>query len=123
MKKTLAVLALVSLAGTFALAQEATLGTPVARAAEAKSTVRDFSASATSVTIEVSIQDASNNEIRVQSFSIPDAAHPSATVVGFLTAIGTIRATETGGVMRKANFRILGFLFDNGFLPGSTLAP
>jgi len=47
----------------------------------------------------------------------------SASISGLVTAIDTVRATETGGVLRRLNFRILGYLFDQGYLPGVTLAP
>lgn len=105
------------------MAQDASLSAPVARNSEAKMTVRSFCASQSAVGIEVSVQDAGNAEIRVQGYTVPDAAHPSATVAGFFTAIGTTRGGETGGVLRRANFRILGFLTDNGYLPASTLNP
>lgn len=118
-----------SLALAFALlaplvpAQEATLTTPVTRTSEAKQTVRTLNITQAQATIEVSIQDSSNAEIRVATYVVPDAARPTATVAGVLTALDTARSGETGGAMRRANFRILGFLQDNGYLPAATLVP
>lgn len=102
---------------------EATLNSPVSRASEAKYVVRTLGISQTQASIEVSVQDSSNNEIRVQAFTCPDAAHPSATVAALFTALDTVRATESGGILARANFRILGFLFDNGYFPAATLVP
>lgn len=122
MKKALLSLAVLMLAGS-ALAQEATLNTPVPRASEAKLVVREMNITQTMVTIVADVRDASNNDIRTQAFTVPDSRFPSATVAGVFTALDTVRASKTGGVLRRANFRILGFLFDNGYLSGVTLVP
>jgi hypothetical protein len=108
-------------------AQDATLTAPVARASEAKYKIKTFNVVAAVgqnvVQVELSVQDASNNEIRSFFVAIPDSAHPSATFAGLVTAMMTIRATETGIDPRKMSFRILGYLFDNGYLPAATLTP
>jgi hypothetical protein len=126
MRKLIAGLALLSALGGTAFAQDATLSSPVARSSEAKYKIRSFNAvtiGTNSVQIDVSVQDASNNEIRVASFTVPDAAHPGATFTGLITAMMTVRATETGVDPRKMAFRVLGYLFDNGYLGGTSLNP
>lgn len=102
---------------------EATLSSPVARTSEAKYVVRSLNITQFVSGIEVSVQDSGNTEIRVQSFTCPDATHAGATVAALFTALDTVRATEAGGVLARANFRILGFLFDQGYLPAVTLVP
>lgn len=123
--RKLFILAVLVLAALPAAAQEATLNAPVARNSEAKQTVSQLTiiASPAQVNVEVSVKDASNVEIRRQTYVIPDAAHPGATVGGFVTALINVRATETGSDPRKANFRVLGYLSDQGYLPGVTLVP
>lgn len=93
---------------------EVTLGT--------KLRVKDFSASQIQVIVNVTVTNPSLIPDNVQSFTIPDSAYPTATVVGFLIAIGTARQGEVGGALRIANYRILGYLFDNGYMAG-TLTP
>lgn len=104
---------------------EATLNSPVPRTSEAKYALRvvvlDFANNAGH--IEALVQDATNAEIRRVSYHVPDAAFPSATWPGLLSALGTARSGETGGAERRGNFRILGFLSDNGYLSGVTLVP
>lgn len=112
----------------YAFAQEASLTSPVARTSEAKYKIRSFvvvnpPGGTASAAIDVSVQDSSNNEIRVASFSIPDSTHPGATVGGLVTAMMTVRATETGTDARKMQFRVLGYFFDQGYFPVSSLAP
>lgn len=107
-------------------AQEAGLTSPVARTSEAKFKIRSFNATVTgtnSVSVDVSIQDSGNAEIRVVAFTVPDSTHPGATFAGMASAMVTVRATETGGDARKLAFRILGYLADNGYFPASTLTP
>lgn len=108
-----------------ASAQEATLNSPVARPSEAKLTVKRLDLTATQAIISISVQTAASEEVRYYNLVVPDPAPStqSATVVGLVTAIDTVRATETGGVLRRLNFRILGYLLDQGYLPGVTLAP
>jgi hypothetical protein len=73
----------------------------------------------------VSVQDTGSNEIRYFNMVIPDGSVPSATVSGFVSALITVRATETGTDVRKANFRALGYFKDQGFaaLSTATLVP
>lgn len=73
--------------------------------------------------MEVAYQDASGNDTRTTVFTIPSASAPGATVVGLITAMMTTRATETGSNVRKLNFRVLGYLADQGLLTGVTLVP
>lgn len=104
-------------------AQEAALTVPVTREAEAKYTMKRISIEASEAYFFVSVRDSSGVEIREQVFRVPDAPYPSATIAGIFTALDTARASETGGVLRRANFRLLGFLLDNGYLPPVTLVP
>jgi hypothetical protein len=123
MRRFLAIAAvLVALAVPLAVAQEATINAPAARPAEAKYTVEVIQMTASDWYVLVSVKDASNNEIRKAAFG-DDPAHPTATVSALLTAIDTVRTSETGTVLRRANFRILGFLVDQGYLVGVTLVP
>jgi hypothetical protein len=112
--------------GAYALAQQATLSTPVTRASEDNLRVETYFATRDSGgrwEVQVSVRDSSGNEIRRVNHSGPDAAHSGATALAFVTAQMTIRASETGGNARKMDFRILGFLLDNGYLSGVTLVP
>lgn len=107
-------------------AQEAGLTSPVARSSEAKYKIRSFNAvtvGTNTVQVDISVQDASGNEIRVFGATVPDSAHPTATFGGMATAMITVRASETGTDARKLAFRILGYLADNGYFPAATLTP
>lgn len=102
---------------------DATLNTPISRSSETKYVVRSFQGTPLFWGIECSIQDAGSTETRVVAFSIDPVGHPAATVVAFLTAIGTTRVNESGTVLNRANFRLLGFLLDTGYLTSVTLNP
>ena len=108
-------------------AQEATLATPIPRASCSKYKVERFDVSTTPVNIFIRLQcrDSGNAEVpgHHKAFSLPDDAFPAATVVSFLTALDTVRATETGNIGRKMEFRIVGYLSDQGMLTGVTLVP
>lgn len=128
MKKLIPLFILALLVSPLVAAQEAGLTTPVTRTSEAKYKIRGFSVTnppsgAAGASIEISVQDSSNSEIRVVGFQIPDAAHASATVPALITAMMTVRATETGSDSRKMQFRVLGYFSDQGYLPTSTLVP
>ena len=73
--------------------------------------------------VHVEAQDSSNNPISRQRFDIPDANIAGSSFVNFETARGTTRASETGGTLRRLNFRVLGYLVDTGYLSGVTLVP
>lgn len=123
--RKLLILALLFIA-QIAYAQEAGLTVPVSRSSEAKFKIRSFSATVTgtnTISVDVSVQDSGNSEIRVAAFTVPDATHPGATFAGMATAMVTVRATETGGDARKLAFRILGYLADNGYFPANSLTP
>jgi hypothetical protein len=111
------------LLATTGLAQEATLNIPVTRPSEAKLGVKEVNIRQTQVVVSLSVQASTNDEIRYYNVAIPDITFPSATVVGFITAIGTTRPTETGTALRRFQFRVLGYLSDNGYLSGVTLVP
>lgn len=120
MKRILSLLIL-SLAG-LAPAQEAPLTSSVAKPIT-KYVTSSFSMDAAQASIVVDQKDAGGNTLSTVSFLVPDSAHPTATLANFVTAFTTARGGETGGVLRRLNFRILGYLFDQGYLPAATLNP
>lgn len=128
MKRTILSL-LVLVSASLASAQQATLNTPVTRTAEDNYKVGELNirsnagAQTAQVLLTVSVQDSASNEIRRFNVVIPDPAHPTATVAGFVSALINTRATETGSDPRKANFRVLGYFSDQGYFPGVTLVP
>jgi hypothetical protein len=107
-------------------AQEASLNTPLARPAEAKYVLSNtyINFAANTAVIAFDVKDAGGT-ITIRSFSVnvPASAQPSATFANFLVAIGTARVGEVGGAERRANFRIIGYLLDNGYIAGVTLVP
>lgn len=114
MRKLILIL-LLAFAGS-ASAQEATLNAPVAHPAEAKYTVKEVVLTAAQVIVSIQVKGSGNEDIRYFNVVDPDTA-------AFFTALDTVRPTETGGVLRRANFRILGRLLDAGIISGVTLVP
>ena len=110
------VLLFLILLAPWASAQEATLTSPVARPSEAKYKMQRVVLEAGEAYLTVSVQDSSNEEIRSITYRTVDVA-------GVFAAIDTVRSGETGGVLRRANFRLLGFLLDEGYLPPVSLVP
>lgn len=106
-------------------AQQATVTSPVARSAETKHIFVDFAFKRDCVctTIVTEYQDAGGNATRQVRYDVPDPNFPSATLQGLAGAMISVRATETGTNLRKLQFRVLGYLADNGYLAGETLAP
>lgn len=127
MRKLLAIVAvLITLAAVHASAQQATFSAPITRPAE--DNLRAESLYLTRDAggrweIQVSVRDSAGVEIRRLSYSGPDAAHPGATVLALITAYATPRAGETGGLARRLDFRLLGFLADQGYVSAVTLVP
>lgn len=123
----LVLIAILAVRATFA--QQATLNTPISRSSEDNYKVAELNirsgagGQSPQVLLTVSVQDSSGNEIRRFNMAIPDSTHSGATVAGFISALITVRATETGTDVRKANFRTLGYFSDQGYLSGVTLAP
>lgn len=99
-------------------AQQVTLNTPVLRNAEDHYQVAELNirsgvgVQSPQVLMTISVQDLGGAEIRRFNVEIPRPALPSATVAGFVSALITVRATETGSDARKANFRALGYFKD-----------
>ena len=120
-------LSLLVLTAVSASAQEATLSSPVAQPSEAKLVLQRFDCNFVSnqCVISLNVMDSGKTAtIRYFNLVVPDPAHPTATFAGILGAAGTTRATETGGAERRANFRVIGYLFDQGYLPQvSSVAP
>jgi hypothetical protein len=107
-------------------AQQATLNTPVVRnpehnlRAETLYITRDLGGR---WEVQVSVRDSAGEEIRRVVYSGPDAAHPGATALAIATAYTTARAGETGTLPRRLDFRLLGFLSDQGYIANVTLVP
>ena len=108
-----------------AFAQDASLNTPVTRPSETKLAVKEINIRPSQVVVSLNVQTAVGEDVRYYNVEIPDSspATQTATVVGFVTAIGTSRSGETGSALRRFQFRCLGYLFDTGYLPGVTLQP
>lgn len=127
MRRILAVASLlIALGGGVALAQQATLNTPVTRAAEDNLRAETLYISRDlggRWEVQVSVRDNSGNEIRRVVYNGPDAAHPTATALAIATAYTTARSGETGALPRRLDFRLLGFLVDQGYISGVTLVP
>lgn len=119
MKKFLPILVLLC---ATASAQDITLTVPISKTIT-KYVTSSYSMDAAQASIVVDQKDAGGVTLSTVSFLIPDADHPGATLNGFVTAFTSARSGETGGVLRRLNFRILGYLFDQGYLPASTLKP
>lgn len=75
-------------------------------------------------TVIVELQDASSNTLSETAYQVPaNLDAPGTEFLDLLTAMETVRATETGNAGRKMNFRVLGYLADAGRLPAATLVP
>ena len=124
MKRIIPSILLLAFAG-LASAQEITLNTPVTRTSEGKYTLNRFDCNFVTNTcvITLDVKDSGNNFIRYFNVVVPDPAHPSATFTGMLNAAGTARASETGAAERRADFRIRGYLVDQGYFTAVTLIP
>jgi hypothetical protein len=122
--KLLLAFSLVSICG-LASAQDASLNTPVVRGSETKLAIKEINIRQTQVVVSLNVQTAAYEDVRYYNVVIPDPAPATATstVVGFVTAIGTARSGETGGALRRFQFRALGYLVDTGYLPDVTLVP
>ena len=123
MRKLISLLLVAYLGSVVLFAQDATLTSPIT---QTKLKVRSFvvvnpPAGTASANIELSSQDAGNNEVAQIARTIPGCG--TATVPGLVTAMMTVRATETGTDTRKMQFRVIGYLSDQGCLPASTLNP
>lgn len=119
-------MAFVFVATTTVGAQELTLTTPVTYPSETKYRIRKIFQDATSAlvqtTIEISAQSSGGAEIRYFNVSIPSPACGSATSATLETASTTARAGEPAGALARAQYRILGYLSDNGCgFPAHTL--
>lgn len=112
--------------GAYVYAQQATLNAPVARPsednlrAETLYISRDLGGR---WEVQVSVRDSGGNEIRRVVYNGPDAAHPTATALAIATAYTTARSGETGALPRRLDFRLLGFLSDQGYIVGVSLVP
>ena len=127
MKRIIQVITLLLVFSGLASAQDATLASPVAQPSEAKLVLQRFDCNfaTNQCVISINVMDSGKTTvIRYFNLVVPDTAHPTATFAGILGAAGTTRATETGGAERRANFRVIGYLFDQGYLPQvSSIAP
>lgn len=104
-------------------AQQANVTSPVSQS-QLKIDTFYVSRSPARAAIQLVYQDGSNNDIRSIQVEIPSAACGSATVPNLITAMMTVRSAETGTDVRKMNFRVMGYAYDNGCgLPAATLIP
>lgn len=120
-----------------AQAQDKTLTTPVTFANATKIKIDQFAFDRLSgnVSIRVVYQTAGNVDIPPQNlpggtltkFSIPSAAGSpctsATTLSGLAGAMNVTRSGETGGNAQIQQFRIIGYLSDQGCLPAGTLNP
>lgn len=123
---------LVVLAAPQVPAQSFNLTTPVTQPSEEKYRVKQYHLDDTGTVaapnplavIGISVRDSGNTkEIRTFNVVIPSTACGSATVNGLATAEDTERSGEPAGALGKKNFRILGYLSDNGCgFPAGTLS-
>jgi len=104
-------------------AQQANLNTPIQPPSEARYEVNSLFVNANGAVIVVDVKSSGGVTLRSFNLDVPDAAHPSATVAGIFTALDSAVPGETGGVLRRANARLLNYAIDNGYLTGVTLAP
>lgn len=124
MRKLLLSLSLLLLAG-FASAQDAPLTAPVARPAETTLKIGRVDISdAPYVLIQINVIGDDGSVLRYYNVSVPsqagdDAAHPTASIAGFLNVFLASQPGETGGIARRANFRVLTWLKNEGYLPGT----
>lgn len=91
-------------------AQQATLTTPEAVTAT-KIVVASVSFDRQVATITIEYQASDATVKRTTAYTAMNAEY-----ISFLTALGTTRATETGTVPRRMQFRVIGWLSDNSKL-------
>lgn len=120
--KKLLTLALLLLTGSVH-AQDATLTQVCGDRGESKYVLVGYDVTVSTAHARVSVRDAAGVEVRVAAYTIPDAAHPTADVSSFVTAIGTPRTGETGGALRRMAFRVVGYLVDKGYIAGVVVNP
>lgn len=120
--KKLLILSLLFLAASVS-AQEAPLAAPIAKASEVKKVIGkvELSRSPVQALVQINVIDSAGEVARYYNVELPrvageDPAHPSASVVGFVNAIMTSAAGETGAIARRFDFRVLKYLRDNGYL-------
>ena len=135
MKKLILILAILAVALP-AFAQKATLDTPNTGATIVDYEVAGWDTSIESRRVLVKLYQRNANGDRlprikrviVESFTVPDpeTGEFTRTWVAFLAfqqLSDNARAGETGAVERRINFRVLGYLVDEGLLTGVTLVP
>ena len=106
--------------------QQATINAPLAPPADAKIIVAriEIVRAPARAIIEVSYQDAANNETKRLNFWVPaDQTNPGTELQDFIGALINPRTGETGANGRRLNFRALGYLADSGRITGVTLVP
>ncbi len=100
------------------VAQQATLTTPETLSAT-KIVVASLSLDQNTANITVNYQASDSTTKRSLSY----ATVSQAELVSFLTALGSARASETGAVLRRMNFRVIGWMADNSKLLDASGAP
>jgi hypothetical protein len=104
-------------------AQQATLNTPLQPPSEARYEVQSLFVNANGAVIVIDVKASNGVTLRSFNVDVPDAAHPGATVAAIFTALDTAVSGETGGVLRRANARLLDYCIDFGYISGVTLVP
>lgn len=107
----LAILALLLGLAAPSYAQQATLTTPETVAAT-KLVVIEINVARDNAGATVQFQTSADAVKRTATFGTSSQAE----LVSFVTAMGTARSGETGGALRRMQFRVLGWLVDNGKL-------
>lgn len=113
-----------------AMAEQATLNSPIAQASIHNYRVEDFHVVRNNGNprweVVLSQRDSGGNEVAPRlSFTGPGPSAPQsgATVTLLCTALDTIVSGEPTNDAQAANYRVLNYLITHGYLVGVTLAP
>lgn len=109
-------------------AQSLTLTTPLTYAPATNAVVRsihiDYAQQTAQVKIAYTTDSSGAVERAVDTFDIPaDRANPGTEFTSFLTTIGSVQTGETGGVLRRANYRVIVYLCASARLSCSAQTP
>ena len=116
MKRLIGILAL--LVALPLAAQTTTITTPEVGVTATRIVVSNFTVTRNGGTIGFEFQATDTTVKRTWSYGID-----SSEIVSFLTALGTARASETGTVARRTNFRIVGWMADGNRFRGMDNLP
>lgn len=99
--------------------------TPQERAPVERLRVLNFRLTQYDVLVTVEVIAGTSEIIRTDLYNLGGAVVPptTAATVAFLNALVTARPGESGSVLARANYRILGHLMDIGVLTGGSVTP